>query len=133
VEQKVIPASPTTLIALLRAVAYGWKQERIAENAQRIHDLGRELHERIGVLAAHFAAMGRGLGSAVDSYNQALASMETRLMVTARQFQELGAASSKETPRLESISQAPRTDRSAGSHASGLEPRAPQHDGVERS
>jgi DNA recombination protein RmuC len=92
-ESGVIIASPATLIGLLRTVAHGWQQERVAENARQIADLGRELYERLGVFAGHFAKLGRSLDTAVGSFNQAVSSFETRLLVTARKFPERGVGS----------------------------------------
>ncbi len=103
VGQGVIPASPTTLIALLKAVAYGWNQEKLARNAQEISALGKELHERLRNMSTHVEALGKGLDRAVESYNKAVGSLESRVMVSARRFVELGAPVIEEIPLLDQI------------------------------
>ena len=100
---RVIPASPTTLIALLKAINYGWNQEKLARNAQQISDLGKELHDRLRKLAGHITGVGANLDRAVEAYNQAVGSLENLVLVSARKFSELGASVAEEMPQLEPI------------------------------
>jgi len=109
VEHKVIPASPTTLIALLRAVAYGWQQEAMGENARQISDLGRHLYDSICKLGNHFDTLGARLRSSLEAYNQAVGSLEGNVLVKARKLRELQAANgTPEIATLEVIDRVPR-------------------------
>ena len=110
VDQQVLIATPTTLITLLRAVHYGWQQEKVAENAREISELGRELHGRIGSVAGHLARLGKRLGGAVEAYNDAIGSMESRVLVSARRFADHGVVGpDREIAPLEPVDRAPRS------------------------
>ena len=123
VSERVIPATPTTLIALLRAVAYGWQQETIAKNAQAINKLGRDLYKRLSDLTEHWIKVGRSLGTAVDTYNKATGSLEHRVLVTARQLKDLRSGSEEEIPSPDAIDSRPRSLLSpAGSQAEPVFP-----------
>ena len=108
VDKRVIPASPLTLIALLRAVAYGWQQDLVARNAQQVSELGRELYDRVRVLGAHFDDLAKGLTRAVDAYNSTVGTLESRVLVTARRFKDLGIAANEPIPELSPVDQTPR-------------------------
>lgn len=106
--RSVMLASPLTLMGLLRAVAFGWQQEKIAKNAQEISDLGRQLYERIRVMAIHFEDVARGLTRSVESYNKAVGSLESRVLVTARRLKDKGVTAPDDLPDLETIDHTPR-------------------------
>ncbi len=104
----VVPASPTNLIALLKTVHYAWRQEKVAENAAEIRDLGVELYERLATMTGHFKDLGASLDGTVKSYNQAIASLGSRVLVSARKMKELGAGTSKELPDPDPVEREPR-------------------------
>jgi DNA recombination protein RmuC len=104
----VMLASPLTLIALLRAIAYGWQQETIARNAMEISELGRQLYDRIAKLAEHWEAVGKNLARAVTAYNSAVGTLESRVLVTARRLKDKGVSAGEELPDVEVIDHAPR-------------------------
>jgi len=106
--KRVCVATPTTLFALLCAVAYGWRQEQLSQQVEQISRLGKELHDRMGILADHLQRMGRNLASTVTAYNEAVASMETRLLPSARRFGELGISTKRNVPTLEPVDRSPR-------------------------
>jgi DNA recombination protein RmuC len=108
-EKRVILATPTTLIALLKAIFFGWRQQKLAENAQEISKLGRALYGRLSTMGGHIEKLGKSLGKSVDSYNQAVASLETRVMVKARQFKDLEVELPEgDLPVLEQVDHLPR-------------------------
>jgi DNA recombination protein RmuC len=113
----VIVATPSTLIALLKAVAYGWRQAAVAENAAVIRDLGQELHKRLSSFIAHLARTGRSLGAAVDAYNSAVGSLERQVLPGARRFTELGAAAGEPISSLEPIERLVREPQRDGGAA----------------
>jgi len=121
-QNQVIPASPTTLIALLKAVSYGWQQEAITSNALEIARLGKQLYERVQTLGNHWSQLGSQLDKAVLAYNDATASLDSRVMVTARRFQSLQISTNDEAlTALEPLTATPQSPRSAEFHIDSAE------------
>ncbi len=108
-EHNVILATPTTLISLFKAVYYGWKQEAIAENAVRIKDAGEKLYKRLGIFVSHFTGIKKGLEKASDAYNQAVGSLEARVLPAAREMKELGVSGEADFSRLEKVDKTTRS------------------------
>ena len=108
VNQNVIIATPTTLIALLKAISYGWRQEQMAENAHEVSNLARKLYDRLRTFTRHYDTIGRNLDRALDAYNQGVRSLETRVLVTARRFKERGALAGEEIKPIEPVDKTTR-------------------------
>jgi len=106
---KILVATPSTFIAILKGVAYGWRQGQLAENAEQIRELAAELFDRIVNLQTHFNDIGRSLGKSVESYNRCVGSLESRLYPSLRRIRELGATTAEEPPAPEHIDVVPRT------------------------
>ena len=106
-KNNILLATPTTLIAILRAVAYSWRQESLSQNALEIAKVGRELYERLGLMQGHFQKVGKGLSQAVESYNSSVGSFNSRVLVSARKFQELGIGKEEDKKRLEEVLKRP--------------------------
>jgi DNA recombination protein RmuC len=106
---KILVATPSTLIAILKGVAYGWRQERMAANAEQIRQLAAELFDRFVTLQSHFGEIGRSLGKSVESFNRCVGSLETRVYPSLRRIRELGATAAEEPPPPEAIDAVPRT------------------------
>jgi DNA recombination protein RmuC len=111
-ERKIILATPTTLLALLKAISYGWSQEKLAQGAMKISDLGRTLYERICTLAENFNNIGKSLTATTKSYNAAIGSLEGRVLPAARKFKELGITSKKDLTAIETVEQNTRLTNS---------------------
>jgi DNA recombination protein RmuC len=109
--QNIMLATPTSLIALLKVISYGWKQTLLAENAMEVRQLGEELYKRLAVFGEHLAKLGKSLGSSVDSFNRAVGSLEQQVLPAARRFPELGLRTTREIDSLEPIASLTRTPR----------------------
>ena len=109
VERRVILATPTTLIALLKAIAYGWKQEKLSANAREIRDLGKTLYDRMRTVAEHLTELRKNLDRTNQSFNKAVGTLEARVMPSARRFKELGAGHGDEIPVILELENSPRS------------------------
>ena len=107
-KNRVIVATPTTLIALLKAIEFGWRQEEISQNAEEIRKHGKDLYDRIVTLAGHFERLGNSLATTVTHFNNTVGSLESRVVVTARKISEMGARSDKELPDVQPVDVQPR-------------------------
>ena len=125
-ERGVVLASPTTLIALLRTVAHGWRHESLADQAREIHRMGRDLHERLRTMGSHLGKLGRALDTAVGAYNQTVGSWESRVLVAARRFEDLDATD--DVLRVDPAGRDGRAGRSGSVHP--LPRRAADDEGV---
>jgi DNA recombination protein RmuC len=110
----VILASPTTLLAMLKAVAYGWREQRMADNAQRISELGREVHERLARMVEHIGRLGHSLEKSVEAFNATVGSFNSRVMPSVQRLSDLGAAGPREVAMLEEVDNRPRLVASNG-------------------
>src|SRR5882757_4155102 len=119
--QNVMLATPTSLVALLKALAYGWKQTVLADNAAEIRRLGEDLYKRLAVFGEHLGKLGKSLGSSVDSFNKAVGSLEQQVLPAARRFPELGLRVDRELAPIDPIGSLARTPRDGGAGASQLD------------
>ncbi len=129
-KQRIIVTTPSTLMALLKVIAYGWRQSRVTENAREIRELGQDLHKRLGVFVGHLQKVGRSFGSAIDAFNSAVGSMERNVLPQARKFTELGATSDAPIEPVDQLEKGVRTLAAAASPAletddDSTPPRAP--------
>jgi DNA recombination protein RmuC len=108
IERNVILATPSTLIALLKAIAFGWRQEKASESAQRIRELGEELSDRLVVFVDHLRKLGTCISRSVENYNAAVGALESRVLVSARRFREFGAGGNSEIAEPEPVDVSPR-------------------------
>ena len=106
---KIVLATPSSLVALLRAVAYGWRQESLAENAEQIRVVGEELYERLSTFADHLSTLGVSLNRSVESFNKAVGSFDSRVLPGARKFKDMGIQEKKELPEPDQIERLPRS------------------------
>ena len=112
-QQKVVIATPNTLLALLKTVAMGWREVQLAEEARRIGALGQELHDRLETFAGHMVSTRNSLNRTVESFNRGVGSLERNVLVSARRFKDMGISSSKDIPELDEITTQPREFRTA--------------------